>query len=259
MSDWTDLSAELDRWADADRTAGLWWRDDDAVAASSALDRLLACREGAPLSLAVIPDRLEQSLIDRLRGEADLLVLPHGFAHRNHEPPDRKKAEFGAARNEEEAAADIAKGRARLEQAFGSSFYGLFVPPWNRIAPGIAARLTDLGLVGVSTYTDRAPEDRSFRLNTHVDPLDWKEKKRSGAARFLGDDATLSLLIDALRRRREGLTGTDKDEAVGILTHHLEHDAGTWAFLDRLVQAVRAHPAAEWVSARQGMAAGMAA
>ncbi|NMM45171.1 hypothetical protein HH303_11820 [Rhodospirillaceae bacterium KN72] len=257
MSDWSDLNAELDLWADAGRVARLWWRDDDAVAASPALDRLLSCRDGVPLSLAVIPDRLEHSLVDRLDGEADLLVLPHGFAHRNHEPPDRKKAEFGGERNEEEALRDIAEGCAGLAKAFGPVFFGLFVPPWNRIAPGIAARLTDLGLVGVSTYTDRAPEERAFRLNTHVDPLDWKEKKRSGAARFLGEEAALSLLTDALRRRREGVPGTDQDEAVGILTHHLEHDPGTWDFLVTLVQAVRAHPASEWVSARQAMAAGL--
>ena len=255
MSDWNDLNAELDRWAAAGRTACLWWRDDDAVAAGPALDRLLSCRAEAPLSLAVIPARLEQSLVDRLRGEADLLVLPHGFAHRNYEPPDRKKAEFGAARTEDDALADIADGRARLEQAFGPAFYGLFVPPWNRITPGIAARLTDVGLVGVSTYTDRAPEDRAVRLNTHVDPLNWKEKKRSGAACFLGEDATLSALIDALHRRREGSPGTDRDEAVGILTHHLEHDTGTWDFLESLGQVVRAHPAVVWISARQGMAA----
>ncbi|MEK9660397.1 MAG: hypothetical protein VW644_01455, partial [Alphaproteobacteria bacterium] len=39
---WDALAAELDVWAAAGRTATLWWRDDDADAASPALERLLA-------------------------------------------------------------------------------------------------------------------------------------------------------------------------------------------------------------------------
>ena len=31
---WPDLTAELDRWGEAGRTATLWWRDDDATAPS---------------------------------------------------------------------------------------------------------------------------------------------------------------------------------------------------------------------------------
>ena len=37
---WQDLRDELDRWAEAGRTATLWWRDDDAVMPGPLLDRL---------------------------------------------------------------------------------------------------------------------------------------------------------------------------------------------------------------------------
>ena len=46
-SGWAVLEAELDLWQAAGRTASFWWRDDDAVAATPALSRLLALPESA--------------------------------------------------------------------------------------------------------------------------------------------------------------------------------------------------------------------
>ena len=42
MAEWPDLIAELDRWEEAGQVATLWWRDDDAVAPTARLDRLLS-------------------------------------------------------------------------------------------------------------------------------------------------------------------------------------------------------------------------
>lgn len=90
-------------------------------------------------------------------------------------------------------------------------------------------------------------------LNTHVDILDWKAKKQTGRARFLGQEAVLSDLVAALARRRVPTPGTDTTEAVGLLTHHLEHDQDSWDFLARLVQFVDEHPGVGWISAPQGL------
>src|SRR5260370_330913 len=54
MSAWQSLMDELDRWPAG--TATFWWRDDDATAASPALDRLPALSD-QPLALAGIPAR----------------------------------------------------------------------------------------------------------------------------------------------------------------------------------------------------------
>ena len=37
---WQKFAAELDRWAPGEAT--FWWRDDDAIAPTTALERLLA-------------------------------------------------------------------------------------------------------------------------------------------------------------------------------------------------------------------------
>lgn len=57
MSDWGELTAELDAWHRDGQCAHLWWRDDDATRVTPALVRLLdlSARHGIPVALAVIP------------------------------------------------------------------------------------------------------------------------------------------------------------------------------------------------------------
>ncbi len=82
--DWSDLDAELDRWASAGRTATLWWRDDDAARLTPALERLIALarRHHAIVHLAVIPARLSPELARlpcrrALRARAAARLCPH--------------------------------------------------------------------------------------------------------------------------------------------------------------------------------------
>ena len=51
-AEWPDLAVELDRWEEAGRIARLWWRDDDAVASTPRLDRLLQIAGGGAVYLA---------------------------------------------------------------------------------------------------------------------------------------------------------------------------------------------------------------
>jgi len=64
MTGWADIEQELVRWRDAGREPALWWRDDDVVDATPALDRLLALHEAQriPLALAVVPARATPAL-----------------------------------------------------------------------------------------------------------------------------------------------------------------------------------------------------
>ena len=83
---WQWLRHELDRWAEQNRQAAFWWRDDDAVAPTPALERLLALhhRQGVPLALATIPKGADSALADRLELHPGIAVLQHGYAHENH-------------------------------------------------------------------------------------------------------------------------------------------------------------------------------
>jgi hypothetical protein len=124
LSGFAGLTAALDRLTDTGRTTLFWWRDDDAVAASPALDRLLnlARSHAAPLALAVIPARLEPSLAQRLTAlEHDqwpagrLALLQHGYSHTNNAPDGEKKCELGPHRPLPLTQGDLATGWAQLE------------------------------------------------------------------------------------------------------------------------------------------------
>jgi len=252
VSGWASLGEELDRWAEAGRTAAFWWRDDDAAEPSPALDRLLALAAagGVPLSLAVIPMAATPELAARLAAEAPEArpaVLVHGFAHRNLAAPGEKKAEFPSRRPVGVMAGEAAAGLGRLREMFGAGTRPWLVPPWNRLPPSLVARLPGAGFRGLSTFGRRAsrePVAGLVQVNTHLDPVDWR-----GTRGFAGEDRVLATLGAELAARRRG--GADGAEPTGLLTHHLVLDAAGWGFVERLVDATRAHPAARWLSARE--------
>ena len=75
----------------------------------------------------------------------------------------------------------------------------------------------------------RRPPRRLPQVNAHLDPIDWR-----GTRLFVGEAAALSRLIAV----------QDADEPIGILSHHLAMDEDGWAFLDRLLGMLAAHPGA---------------
>ena len=242
-SGWAALEAELDIWQAAGRTAIFWWRDDDAIAVTPALDRLLALAEGIPLALAVIPGRAEPSLAERLGRAPDAAVLQHGWRHINHAPAGERKSELSAHRPQSERLHELRLGRERLRSLFGARALGVLVPPWNRIGPDLVPRLPEIGIHGISVAGPRqaaAPAAGLQAINTHVDLVDWR-----GSRAFIGESAALGLVLRHLRSRFLG--SVDAREPTGILTHHLLQDAPAEQFLRRLIATVRQHPSARFV------------
>jgi hypothetical protein len=228
------VAEELVRWSDAGLVLPLWWRDDDAVEPTRALDRLclLAERYHAPLHLAVIPHSATAELAGRVDAAFDTHVVVHGWRHRNNAPPGQKKAEFGPHRPREVMVGEIAAGHRRLRNMFGAAALPVFTPPWNRIAPELVDALAPVGLRALSTYTPRRTRfaaEGLLQVNTHLDPVSWK----SGGG--LLDVGLLDVQLAAhLADRRLGIA--DDAEPYGILTHHLVHDEAIWAFLEGLME-----------------------
>jgi hypothetical protein len=243
---WARLAAELARWPAGGAT--LWWRDDDAGAATPALARLLglAGRVEVPLGLAVVPAWLTDEAAAAIGAAAPgVVVLQHGYAHRNHEPPPPpdhrpRKAELGGARPVEVALAELALGRARLAAGLGARLQAVLVPPWNRIAPAVRAALPQAGYRTLSAFGPR-PASRDdaglHHVNCHVDPIQW----RTGRA-FAGAAGTLDALTAHLAARREGRV--DPAEPTGLLTHHHNLSPAAWGVLEALLVRLRGHPAA---------------
>jgi hypothetical protein len=259
VTDWSDFTQELDRWAAAGLPATFWWRDDDAVDASPALDRLLALARGraASVALAVIPAEARAALAQRLAQEPAASVVQHGFSHRNHAAPGRPKSELGAERAPGLVLGELARGALALDRLFGTAWLRVLVPPHNRIAKTLATALPEAGYVGVSTFGRKTRDVPGLAwINTHIDIMNWTTTRG-----FVGEDAALGAVVAELVRRRDDTGASarrgarDGDTPTGLLTHHLVHDEAAWHFLDRFLAALASHPAARVVDPRRLFAA----
>jgi len=246
---WGELDEELDAWARAGRPATFWWRDDDAISSTVALERLLdlARAQRVGVALAVIPARAAPDLFALLANRPEAAILQHGYAHENHATAGRKKAELGADRPAATVLAELARGKAMLATASQGRALPVLVPPWNRIDPMVAAGLAATGFDAISIARPRAAARDATGLrhaNIHVDPIDWPAL-RAGAGGILREKAALEAARLHLSARRLGQV--DADEPTGLLTHHLVMDEATWRFAARFVAATRAHRGARWL------------
>jgi predicted deacetylase len=236
---WVTLHKELDVWRDQKRVARFWWRDDDAVEPTEPLSRLLDTRSalGIPLALAVIPERAQHSLRNRLSGAGGVTVLQHGWCHANHARPGAPDSEFPAHRTREDVAREIRQGHLRLEEMFGGLYAPVFVPPFNHVANKWIATLADAGLRCVSTIGDfYAP--RIACKNVHLDVIDWKTKEARPPVQIVRS------AVASLRMRRLGLIPSDSP--IGVLTHHLDHTEPVWHLTLELFKQLIDHPAASF-------------
>lgn len=226
--DWSPLAQELRIWRSTQLDLPIWWRDDDAISQTDALDRMarLAQRLGIPVHLAVIPKLADASLVLACKNQPLLVPMVHGWAHQDHAAEGRKKAEFGELRDE--LVDDAQAGIERMETLFMDDFIEVFVPPWNRIDPELVSKLAALGYKAVSAFTPRKaryPAKNLVQINTHLDPINWR-----GDRVLVSPEALISGLVGNLRDRREGRA--DATEPLGVLTHHLVQNAETWAFTE---------------------------
>lgn len=219
-----------------------WWRDDDANASSDALLRLLSLSEeqGAPVALAVITGQLKPSLAVSLQGH-DTQVLVHGWRHKNHAAAGEPKSEYPASRPRDEMREELAKGLDALRNALPQQAVAVFVPPWNRFAPGVEDDLVACGYIGLSS-SRAMPAFLPEAVPLRRADVDLNLVTTAGASHLadLGNSAT------ALARRiRAGERGP-----FGVVTHHRLHDEDVWSFCSAFWRAIRNSAHAEAIDAR---------
>ena len=235
MLGWRSLDAEIGRWRQAGRRPRLWWRDDDARAATPQLHRLIiqVARADLPLCLAVIPEGMNPTLSEAVAPYERIAVLQHGVRHADD---TGAPSEFRLDEPPRDVAARLAEGWAALEGF--ERRRPVYVPPWNALAANVEEALRLSGHRAVSAWSGLS---RPGRIDTHVDLLRWR-----GGPRFAGRERVLGRLTEALRmRRREGLW----NEPLGLLTHHLVHDEAAWRFLEELLLSAPLQSSVDWPEA----------
>jgi hypothetical protein len=268
---WKDVSRELDRWAARGLKARFWVRDDDACEASAPLARLheFAARYDITIGLAIIPARIHPSLLKFMSEEGQRFhPMCHGWQHVSHSPEGSKWSEFGEGRPPEAAIKD-----AQLAlDAFRSHFAGydaVFVPPFCQISNAVIEALPAIGYAGLSAgpgwlerklshlpssairlpaiRMPRRPRSGIRRLDVHIDPIDWQKRTAHSAATIC------NAVMKSLHPRYMGVVSSDTP--IGLVTHHLDHDDSVWAACNDVMDAVRYHPAVEFLNIGQFFAA----
>lgn len=243
---WTELFAELDRWQAEGRVAYFWWRDDDAAEVTPALERLLDASRAAavPLVLAVVPGQASAALSERLAAAKGILAVQHGLVHLNHAVAPEKKNEFPTSRPLEDRLQDLRQGQALMDRLFlRDRLRPVLVPPWNRLGPDIIGQLPKLGFMAVSSFRLRQSywaTDGLIQLNTHIDPVDWRGGDSAAGCR--------QSLVVARQSLHDIRVGQVPLQPLGLLTHHLRHDAAGWDFITEFLERIAAHPAACWIN-----------
>lgn len=217
------LWLEAARWRRAGRTARLWWRDDDAAGGSEALERLLLASDEArvPLTLAAVPSGDMAGLGKRIAGMPLISAAQHGVDHQNRRTGPAA-GEFPHDWTQVEVEAALRRGWSLMRDLPRAA--AVFVPPWNDEHPLLERALAACGYAGWSANGEVTHGARPPRFDAHLDLLRWR-----GGARFRGRAKFLGAFAAELRRRRKaGLW----EAPIGLLTHHLAHDARAWDFLD---------------------------
>ncbi|MFO0993907.1 MAG: polysaccharide deacetylase family protein [Hyphomicrobiales bacterium] len=245
QADWSLLTRELNFWSSAGIAPRLWLRDDDAIAPSKALDRLLALcdRYQVPAVLAVIPEPTGEELSRRLNDVDLASVAVHGWRHANYAAADEKKQELGKHRPVADIVDELSRGLSKLFALHGEKSLPMLVPPWNRMIPALLSPISRAGFRAVSSFADALADHQTPELaviNTQLDIIDWSTRRG-------GDPAELAkLFVRELQKSREA-----GGYPVGVLTHHLAHDETAWDFLDQLLEMTALGDTCKWFSGPQ--------
>ncbi len=232
---WPQLQTSLGRLQADGRTINLFFRDDDVDEDEESLQRLLRLFSGrdTPINLAIIPGLLTDGAIELLKecqaGKPGLICLnQHGWRHVNHEREGRK-CEFGSSRSFAEQFEDIARGQARLNEAFGDNWFPAFIPPWNRCAEVTFQALDQLGYqVFSAKQGGAAVTGYGFQeISITLDLYRWQ-----GGASLKPPEEIVDDLIAQLLQR----------QTIGLMLHHKVMDEKAFSFLGSLLDALAPHP-----------------
>jgi hypothetical protein len=258
-SSFPHLNHELTRWKEAGSVPRLWWRDDDAVAVTPALERLqtLAKRFEVNVGLASIPRFAHAELAAFVHENASLSPLCHGLAHMNHASA-RLPSEFGTQRSLATLERDVSEAYTLYTERFGEHALKVFVPPFNHMTAALIPILKAKGFEGVSSRPTRAerlkvqlakapetlsqwvtsifpplkPDPDFIRADVHIHPIVWSAPIRAASV-----ETCENALVQHLRARRLGLLPVLSP--IGFVTHHLDHDEPIWCVVETLLEHLK--------------------
>ncbi len=216
----------------ANQPGYVFFRNDDVAAPGRAFAWLmeLFSQPHVPLNLAVVPAWLTsnrwQSIKPSGSSKDELWCWhQHGWRHANHEASG-KNQEFGPGRSIAALESDIVRGRRRLENLMGESFFPVFTPPWNRCDKRTLRLLRKYDFVAVS----RSQNSKNSVLKDLPDfcvNVDLHTRKDRNAV-----SGWLNLLVELEKGIAAGLCG--------IMIHHNLMNTEAFEYLEILLKMITA-------------------
>jgi len=208
----------------------IFFRADDIAVPGAQFAHLLEvfAQNHVPLCLAVVPAWLTRPRWLALKCVAKNFASrwcwhQHGWRHVNHEF-DGKKQEFGPVRSRVDLEHDIRRGRRRLENLLGKSFFPVFTPPWNRCDQKTLELLKEMDYAAISRSRGSKPPPPQGLLNFDVNvDLHTRKEKRP----VVGWDNLFNDLQQAIASGR-----------CGIMIHHQLMNEAAFDFLEILLTAL---------------------
>ena len=226
------INAACDRLTAAD-TVLVYFRADDIAVPGTKFFRMMELFSNyrVPLSLAVVPAWLTAQRWDALQssgqGVSSLWCWhQHGWRHVNYEYAGRSQ-EFGPARPLSDIKDDLLKGKRRLKDIIGDSFYPVFTPPWNRCNLKTLKLVKDRGFFAVSRNCRALPPAPHTLPDFCVD-IDLHTRK-------VIDPAT------EWSRLFTELTEYLSSGRCGIMIHHRKMNTAAFDFLEILLKTLKRH------------------
>ena len=232
FSNWLDpLRRTLD---EAPGSIPFFFRDDDAGWEDARLLQLLDlfADYNVPIDIAVIPKSISRQTAARLcrcveERPEHVSAHQHGYAHVNHEETGRK-CEFGDSRSSEMQRADIAAGKALLNDLLGPITDSIFTPPWNRCTVSTAACLLREGFILLSRDITATQFNMPGLIELPVS-VDWFGRRK-------GVRLTPNEIGESLSKAASSQT------PVGVMLHHALIDEDERERVGELLELLSSHP-----------------
>ncbi len=231
FTNWLDpLRKTLD---EAPGSISFFFRDDDAGWEDARLFELLDvfADYNVPIDLAVIPKSISQQTTTCLRKRLEespehVSAHQHGYAHVNHEQTGRN-CEFGDSRSSDLQHADIAAGKALLNDLLGPITESIFTPPWNRCTVSTATCLLSEGFTLLSRDIT-ATQFNTPGLSELPVSVDWFGHRKK--VRLTPDE-----IVESLSK------AASSQAPVGVMLHHALVDDEERQRIGELLKLLSSH------------------
>lgn len=152
----------------------IWFRCDDVGINHPNFTRLnhLLKENNVKSYYAVIPELLDEKVIEQINKNKNVLIMQHGIRHQKNSPLQIEIIDDESVIN------SCIQGHYKLNDIFKNKYTHILCPPWNKLDKGAEVKLSK-HYKGLSCYKNYKSEF-SKDINVNLDIINWKAEEYMG-------------------------------------------------------------------------------